>query len=195
MPFIGLSLSISFTRFISVVVARNCGNTTLRNFLIFLGMLATHYFLLALWVPISQFASAEFEQLVIALILGNRVRTISMVFINLFSRSHYLYLFLNSHVSLFYRFSFWESVTFEHGLEAGYTFFLLRFVAAYSMTVLIFLIAIIFVASFLLRPLIMKPLLLIWARIVESDKPVFTLTCAGISSLVVAANEMAKHLR
>jgi hypothetical protein len=41
----------------------------------------------------------------------------------------------------------------------------------------------------------MKPLLLIWARIVESDKPVFTLTCGGISSLVVAAKEMAKHLR
>jgi hypothetical protein len=54
-------------------------------------------------------------------------------------------------------FAFWNSVTLG---PACYSYFLLRFVAAYSMSVLRFLIAIIFVASFFLRPLIMKPLLL-----------------------------------
>src|ERR1700730_1642604 len=37
-----------------------------------------------------------------------------------------------------------------------------------------FAISVLFVGSFLLKPFIMRPLSLLWRRIVESDKPVFT---------------------
>ena len=41
-------------------------------------------------------------------------------------------------------------------------------------------IAVIFVGSFLVKPLLMRPLSLIWLRIVESDKPIFTLVSVGL---------------
>jgi hypothetical protein len=53
---------------------------------------------------------------------------------------------------------------------------------------------ILFVGSFLVQPFLMRPLSLIWRRIVESDKPIFTLTFGGISSGAVVVNELAKHL-
>jgi hypothetical protein len=57
-----------------------------------------------------------------------------------------------------------------------------------------FALSIIFVGSFLLRPLIMRPLNLVWRRIVESEKPVFTLTFAGAAAFASAIGEAAKHL-
>jgi hypothetical protein len=54
--------------------------------------------------------------------------------------------------------------------------------------------AIVFVGSFLLRPLIMRPISLVWARIIESEKPVFTLTFAGAAAFASAIAEAAKHL-
>jgi hypothetical protein len=52
----------------------------------------------------------------------------------------------------------------------------------------------IFVGSFLLRPLLMRPINLVWRRIVESDKPVFTPTFGGVAALGAAISEAAKHL-
>lgn len=57
-----------------------------------------------------------------------------------------------------------------------------------------FLISLIFVGSFLLRPLVMRPVSLVWARIVESEKPVFTLTFGGVAAFASAITEAAKHL-
>jgi hypothetical protein len=71
MPFIGLSVSISFTRSISALVARNCGNRTAENLLIFPAMLATHYFLLGLWVPITQSTSGYFEVFLVQLSMSS----------------------------------------------------------------------------------------------------------------------------
>jgi hypothetical protein len=77
MPFISLSVSISFTRFISAVAARNCGNSDSKNFLIFLGIFATHYLLLGLWVPITQYASIAFEGSVAELIASGPIMAVS----------------------------------------------------------------------------------------------------------------------
>jgi hypothetical protein len=57
-----------------------------------------------------------------------------------------------------------------------------------------FLLLIIFVGSFLLRPLIMRPVSLVWARILESEKPVFTVIFGGAAAFATAMNEVAKHL-
>ena len=57
-----------------------------------------------------------------------------------------------------------------------------------------FILSIIFVGSFLLRPLVMRPISVVWARIVESEKPVFTLTFGGAAALGAAISEAAKHL-
>ncbi len=57
-----------------------------------------------------------------------------------------------------------------------------------------FVVSLIFVGSFLLRPLVMRPVSLIWARILESDKPVFTLIFGGGAAFATAISEAAKHL-
>jgi hypothetical protein len=57
-----------------------------------------------------------------------------------------------------------------------------------------FIISAIFVGSFLSRPLIMRPVSLVWARIVESDKPVFALIFGGTAAFATAISEAAKHL-
>jgi hypothetical protein len=45
-----------------------------------------------------------------------------------------------------------------------------------------------------LKPLIMRPVNLIWRRIVESDKPVFTLVFGFVGGLAKAISEVVKHL-
>jgi hypothetical protein len=63
-----------------------------------------------------------------------------------------------------------------------------------SVPVFRLILSIIFAGSFLLRPLVMRPLNLVWRRIVESDKPVFTLTFGGAAAFASAISEAAKHL-
>ena len=55
-------------------------------------------------------------------------------------------------------------------------------------------VTIIFVGSFLLRPLVMRPVSLVWARIIESEKPVFTVMFGGAAAFATAIGEAAKHL-
>jgi hypothetical protein len=57
-----------------------------------------------------------------------------------------------------------------------------------------FIISMVFVGSFLLRPIVMRPIDLIWRRIVESEKPVFTLTFGGVAAFASAISEVTKHL-
>ena len=54
--------------------------------------------------------------------------------------------------------------------------------------------SVVFVASCLLRPLIMRPVSLVWARIVESEKPVFTVIFGGAAAFATAISEAVKHL-
>jgi hypothetical protein len=57
-----------------------------------------------------------------------------------------------------------------------------------------FVLSIVFVGSFLLRPLVMRPISLVWARVVESEKPVFTVIFAGAAAFASAISVVAKHL-
>jgi hypothetical protein len=66
---------------------------------------------------------------------------------------------------------------------AGYVAYLVRL-----------MIAIVFVSSFIVRWILMTPTSLIWRRIVESDKPLFTLILGGISAFVEIAVGLSKHL-
>jgi hypothetical protein len=57
-----------------------------------------------------------------------------------------------------------------------------------------FLITTVFIGSFILRPVAMRPVSLVWARIVESEKPVFTLIFGGAAAFASAVIELTKHL-
>ena len=51
------------------------------------------------------------------------------------------------------------------------------------------LLAVIFTGSFFLKPLKL-PIMTLWARIIESDKPIFTLVLGGGASLVEAIHQI-----
>jgi hypothetical protein len=53
---------------------------------------------------------------------------------------------------------------------------------------------VIFISSCLLKPFVLAPINLVWRRIVESDKPVFTLAFGGTAAFASAIIEAAKHL-
>jgi hypothetical protein len=68
------------------------------------------------------------------------------------------------------------------------------FLAASSIPSLFrFVLSAVFVGSFLLRPLVMRPVSFIWGRIVDSDQPVFTLVFGGLGALASAVEEVAKQ--
>jgi hypothetical protein len=50
---------------------------------------------------------------------------------------------------------------------------------------------IIFIGSFCLKPL-HRPVMTLWARVIESDKPVFTLLFSGTAALAKAVQEIIK---
>jgi hypothetical protein len=54
-------------------------------------------------------------------------------------------------------------------------------------------ILIIFMASLLLKPA-QRPIMTLWARVIESDKPVFTLLFGGTAALAKAIQEIIKIL-
>lgn len=54
--------------------------------------------------------------------------------------------------------------------------------------------SLVFLASFVFRPVIQPAISRAWARIVESDKPVFTLVVGGLSAAIVLGRELAKLL-
>jgi len=57
-----------------------------------------------------------------------------------------------------------------------------------------FLFAFVFFGLFLLQGLIRGPISLVWARLVENEKPVFTLFFGGTAAIAKAADELASHL-
>jgi hypothetical protein len=76
----------------------------------------------------------------------------------------------------------------------GYPLFFITWFAGYAVNLLRISIAVIFVSSFIFQPLVKRPISLIWLRIVESDKPVFTLVFGGVASIATAVSQLAKHL-
>ena len=55
------------------------------------------------------------------------------------------------------------------------------------------LLAVIFIVSYMLRPL-QSGIFALWARIIESEKPVFTLVFGGIAGLAKLVTEIIKRL-
>jgi hypothetical protein len=211
MPIFGLSLSLSFSRWLSKVAANCCGVLTSVNFAIFVLILAIHYFLLVIWLPTARIILDFFID--VTTFVGDNLANfkhvsavLTFVFLilpGIFERSIQKYYSFIGDIGYHYfqphgiikQFEEMLSFTaFGKHTSEGYVCKILQLSESYLIPILRLSASLIFVGSFLLRPLIMKPLLLIWARIVESDKPVFTLLGGGVSSLAVAASEVVKHL-
>jgi hypothetical protein len=158
--------SISFLRFITFKMANACGVGERRNLFLFLLVLIINCLML---IYVSPFFAGERETLLATMFLGpghfNPNETLSR---NSYSLNSYLKRGEIDRTALFLLACFPSLIRF------GLSF--------------------VFVGSFLLRPLVMRPLSFIWARIVESEKPVFTLIFGGAGAFATAIGEAAKHL-
>jgi hypothetical protein len=175
--FLGFSVSVSFTKFITFRMAYLCGMSNVRNLIIFLTMLVINYLMLEFWSPIT-----------------SSLRWIVLDYIiDIYDAPTFNPSMFNPHTP--------ENPTFQQMMEQfnshlnsidNLTLMSLPNVPS----IFRFVLSIVFVGSFLLRPLIMRPVNLVWRRIIEAsdNKPVFTLIFGGAATFATAISELAKHL-
>jgi hypothetical protein len=166
-----LTTSISFIKFITFRTAYLCGVGEARNLLVFLVGLIVYCIML---IYVSPWL-AGYRESFSAIILRGPSSSQSADFQEI----------LNAPYAMF---------SIGTYLKRGEIDRTALFMLACFPSLLRFAISIVFVGSFLLRPLIMRPLNLLWRRIIESEKPVFTLTFGGAAALATAISEAAKHL-
>jgi hypothetical protein len=198
--FLGFSLSISFTKFLTLKIANLCGIGKIQNLLVFSLLLIVNYIFLVVWwrinfltrtlITVIIFITLEFPRITGSLpsldlyyhIASGISKEAGGVVNDIFVNNISLRILYPSHLI---------SLITESTVKVAS-------LAPFAMTSFIsffrFILSIIFVGSFLLRPLVMRPISLVWARIIESEKPVFTLTFGGAAALGAAISEAAKHL-
>jgi hypothetical protein len=190
----GFTTSISFTRLLAFQIAHLCGTGRVRNMTIFTLMLLINYLLLLIWFPITSGTKENFVEGIFSsnpdvlttfdiasLSILQEIRILKDVLKNVWGNFYPTPL-----VTLVYKLRQIEHASY---VEEDASFIVALFPALFR-----FVLSIIFVGSFLLRPLIMRPVSLVWARIIESEKPVFTLIFGGAAAFATAISEAAKHL-
>jgi hypothetical protein len=196
---IGFSVSISFTKLIAYRAAFLCGEEAVRkNFVVLIVMLITTYVVSLLWLPLL-YAT---RSIIITSLLDFRAifeKGINGWITDIIGTLGYISWFtkttmedsITSGLPKHIIFSLWPYQEGFHPADPEQ----MAFSSLSVVPMLIrFGISIVFVGSFLLLPLVMRPVNLVWRRIVESDKPVFTLTFSGAAALATALTEAAKHL-
>jgi hypothetical protein len=190
----GFSLSVSLTKFITIKMAYLCSLGKMRNFVVFITMVALNYLVLIIWYYVSRQAKVGMMLLIWMLkwpifysdtyhIFTEMLNATIQEITELPHRSGYHFDLSRSIFSM----ELWY-------LKNGQTdLFALSALSSFP-SVARLIVSIVFVGSFLLKPLIMRPVSLVWARIIESEKPVFTVIFGGTAAFASAINEAAKHL-
>jgi hypothetical protein len=180
--FFGFSSSISLTKFITFRTATLCGVNKIGNAFIFFTILILNYFTLTITVPILELLKG------FVIYYPNPVAAIKLTeLFGSFGNFHDAITLIKS-IDLYPRWVLSEITGIM--VPEDFAFFAM----AVSPPIFRFILSIIFMGSFLLRPLIMHPVNFVWRRIVESDKPVFALIFGGIGAFASALGEAAKHL-
>jgi hypothetical protein len=182
---ISFCLSVSFTKVITIRMADLCGSGQLRNFIVFACLLIINYLMLVFWLPTTYFFKTALAENWYsgAATLSQYLGLDDLVFLIWTLESPTIF-YLRPLVESFMRF-------YEGTASVG-DFSTL--VLSSFPNVCRLLISIVFVGSFLLKPLIMRPVSLVWERIIESDRPIFTLIFGGAAAFATAASEVARHL-
>jgi hypothetical protein len=175
--FIVFTTSISFTKFVTYRMAYLCGNSRIRNFTLFIMMLIANFFLLKYWVHFA-------DVIRVGVLLAETNPS------------------LQAEPDIHRTLDDYQKLIQERWEEAKSTYEVIQYstdnlsfnVVGYFASLLRFVLSIVFVGSFLLRPIVIRPISLVWARIVESDKPVFTVIFGGAAAFASAIGEAAKHL-
>jgi hypothetical protein len=198
---IGVMVSISFVRIVAMKSADLIGAGILRNLILFGTFIVLNYIVFVCWVPFTFVARMTASVVVDQIMEGNvTIGTVRIVldFLSLLPDFEIAHVSFNPKYILgviWYNYAITPSIADISANALGtYT---LHF-ASTSLTYLAFLarfmLAVVFIGSVVSRPLLMRPLSLIWARIIESDKPVFTLLFGGVSAIAATGLELTKHI-
>jgi len=190
MSFIAFCLSVSLTKFVTLRMAYLCGFGELRNLIIFITSLALNCLVLMLWWPITLAIKFETRLFVFGLYgLSNLSFTDSLnrFFVNIKNSIDYD-LSSNDHFVLH------PGLFFDEFFDPNVIDTLAIHILSVSPNLFRSILSLVFIGSFVLKPLVMRPVSLVWVRIVESEKPVFTLTFGGAAAFATAISEAAKHL-
>jgi hypothetical protein len=181
-------ISISFTKYITFRMAYFCRVGGLNNILIFILMLITNYLIFTLWLPMTENVKwvAAFALHEARFIPDENITTLMKTLLH----NVILQAVRGIHEITLYP-KFFVNVLFaeRNPIDEFSAYMLTTFPSLMR-----FAISIVFIGSFLLKRLVMRPVNLVWRRIVESDKQVFTLIFGGAAALATAISEAAKHL-
>lgn len=198
---VGLAVSLSLTRLIAVTVARLCTDGKLRNFIIFTIFFGITYFLLAIWVPVFHLFSILVIDRIISTILVTHSLNDAMINARSFLRMTIMHpeFYLVSPQSIAQEFLYGANLasvpaTFREQTLPFLAVYFTQVVAGYVAYLVRLIMAIVFVGSFIVKPILMKPMSLIWRRLVESEKPIFTFILGSIAALTQLCSELVKHI-
>jgi hypothetical protein len=209
--FAAFSFCVSFTRFVTFRIASLCGIGRTKNLIMFLSMFIVNFMIIVFWFPVAELYRQTmiiFIPLWISQIFSNPNR---YLFIQQLYTIGYLFIQLLYEECKLLPHKIISQILFEFTLAKSVPptripiGFIKRYLSLnsieFAFTLLVIFpnilrtfLSITFVGSFLLRPLIMRPVNLVWRRIIESEKPVFTVIFGGAAAFVTAIIEAAKHL-
>jgi len=192
-------ISVSLTAYLSVRISYLCGIGQGRNLIIFLAVLVLNCLILAFWYPI-----AEFNRLIVLTAINAFISWLCSVGVwTGYPGGHSVSLANEIYDVLVLAKNWLPGVSFfanpmsyllgPPNFRPPIDSFSLHCLSLFPSIIRLTL-SIVFVGSFLLRPVLMRPISLVWARIVESDRPVFTLTFGGAAAFATAMSEAVKHL-
>lgn len=196
---ISFAFSFSVTRIASATVARLLRYDSYFNFIGLVLLLLFQYVLLCYWSPAMTFIRRDLIDIVVFPLDIWRVPWFSLwprIVFFYYSLihvewGHFYNMAIHGEALLtpksilgFVKFESWDFYYPDH--------FLLRLSAILVLipTLMRFLLATVFIGSYCLRPL-QRPIMLVSARIIEHEKPVFTLLFAGIAAMVKAIEQIS----
>jgi hypothetical protein len=177
-------------------MASLCGTGITKNLIIFLTMLIVNWMFILFWFPVTEVYRSTLVIIIpfwISQILSHTANYlfISQQLYEVYKQFPHEVISYFTHVPFSIRYLFVPI----YRLIATSAMDEFAFLALLTLpNILRILLSIIFVGSILLRPLVMHPINLVWRRIIESEKPVFTVIFGGAAAIVTAMGEVAKHL-
>jgi hypothetical protein len=182
---VGFNCSVLGTKLITSLAAQLCGVGKLRNLSIFISMLSVNYAMLAYWPTVLEESKGLFVLLVCQESSVHDILTGVYDPLKVCKE-------LSEAVPL-YSPSLAGSFRGLFSGELSLDSFVL-YTSSSLPSIIGFVLSIIFVGSFLAKPILLRPVSVVWARIVQSQKPVFTLTFGGMAAFTSAITEAVKHL-
>jgi hypothetical protein len=191
---VSITVAISITRFAANRVAQHLGNGIIRNFvtlivLLLLQSYLTINYLFADTLRAEDFRLRGYPEYPLVMVRYLMARYIFELMYKIIGSWLVAY---SAEISVFQTFYIQNLISLESKHMTDIVPWA-SFYAAFLSNMVRLLLAVIFIVSYMLRPL-QSGILALWARIIESEKPVFTLVFGGIAGLAKLVTEIIKRL-